>query len=52
MIALNQLIQKELEEDIIEEVEEKDLKWINPCFAIPKPGKNKWRKITDCSILN
>ncbi|KAA6380867.1 MAG: hypothetical protein EZS28_023606 [Streblomastix strix] len=26
--------------------------WINPCFAIPKKDKGKWRKITDCSLLN
>jgi hypothetical protein len=52
MIALDQLINKELEEKIVVEVQEKELSWINPCFAIPKPGTNKWRKTTDCSILN
>ncbi|KAA6380431.1 MAG: putative reverse transcriptase [Streblomastix strix] len=30
----------------------KELSWIIPCFVIPKPGSNKWRKITDCLILN
>ncbi|KAA6321879.1 MAG: putative reverse transcriptase, partial [Streblomastix strix] len=28
------------------------IKWFNPVFAIPKRGKGKWRKITDCSELN
>ncbi|KAA6372855.1 MAG: hypothetical protein EZS28_031619, partial [Streblomastix strix] len=52
MIALEELILKELREEIIEEVQKKDLRWINPCFAIPKSEKGQWRKITDCSILN
>ncbi|KAA6366112.1 MAG: putative reverse transcriptase, partial [Streblomastix strix] len=50
--ALEDLIQKELQEDIIEEVQLQDLSWVNPCFAIPKAEQGKWRKITDCSILN
>ncbi|KAA6353779.1 MAG: putative reverse transcriptase, partial [Streblomastix strix] len=52
MTALNQLINKKLEEKIIIEVQEKDLSRINPCFAILKPGTNMWRKIIGCSILN
>jgi hypothetical protein len=49
---LSRLIQKELEDGIVEEVRREDLKWINPCFAIPKQEKGKWRKITDCRTLN
>ncbi|KAA6368819.1 MAG: putative reverse transcriptase, partial [Streblomastix strix] len=52
VIALEELILKELREEIIEEVQKKDLRWINPCFAIPKSENGQWRKITDCSILN
>ncbi|KAA6360776.1 MAG: hypothetical protein EZS28_043698 [Streblomastix strix] len=52
MIALDQLINQELEEKIIIQVQEKDLSQTNPCFAIPKPGTNKLTKITNCSILN
>jgi hypothetical protein len=33
-------------------VKESQIKWFNPIFAIPKRGKGKWRKITDCSKLN
>ncbi|KAA6359387.1 MAG: putative reverse transcriptase, partial [Streblomastix strix] len=50
--ALGLLIQKELQEKIVEEVSFNQLKWINPCFAIPKKEQGKWRKITDCSLLN
>ncbi|KAA6401466.1 MAG: hypothetical protein EZS28_003000 [Streblomastix strix] len=50
--ALSLLVQQELKEQIIEEVQLKDLKWINPCIAIPKQEKGKWHKITDCRILN
>ncbi|KAA6393077.1 MAG: hypothetical protein EZS28_011395 [Streblomastix strix] len=41
-VILSQLMEKELEEQIIEEVFMEDLKWINPCFAIPKQEKGKW----------
>ncbi|KAA6360637.1 MAG: putative reverse transcriptase, partial [Streblomastix strix] len=51
-LALGKLIEKELLEDIIEEVPLNQLKWINPCFAIPKSEPGKWRKIMDCSLLN
>ncbi|KAA6367189.1 MAG: putative reverse transcriptase, partial [Streblomastix strix] len=50
--SVEDLIQKELQEDIVEEVQLQDLSWVNPCFAIPKAEQGKWRKITDCSILN
>ncbi|KAA6362607.1 MAG: hypothetical protein EZS28_041866, partial [Streblomastix strix] len=46
-LALGKLIEKELQEDIIEEVPLNQLKWINPCFAIPKSEPGKWRKIMD-----
>ncbi|KAA6401217.1 MAG: hypothetical protein EZS28_003261 [Streblomastix strix] len=49
---LETLIEKELQNKIIEEVKESQIKWFNPIFAIPKRGKGKWRKITDCSKLN
>ncbi|KAA6361793.1 MAG: putative reverse transcriptase, partial [Streblomastix strix] len=42
----------ELEEQIIEEVSQESLNWINPIFCIPKKEDHKWRKIMDCSILN
>ncbi|KAA6364619.1 MAG: hypothetical protein EZS28_039854, partial [Streblomastix strix] len=51
-VALSSIIQQELKEQVIEEVQMQDLKWINACFAILKQEKGKWRKITDCRILN
>ncbi|KAA6369594.1 MAG: putative reverse transcriptase [Streblomastix strix] len=51
-LTLYKLIEKELQEDIIEEVPLNQLKWIKPCFAIPKSEPGKWRKIMDCSLLN
>ncbi|KAA6357973.1 MAG: hypothetical protein EZS28_046500 [Streblomastix strix] len=50
--ALGLPIQKELQEKIVEEISFNQLKWINPCFAIPKKEQGKWRNITDCSLLN
>ncbi|KAA6392570.1 MAG: putative reverse transcriptase, partial [Streblomastix strix] len=50
--ALGLLTQKELQEEIVEEVSLNQPKWINPCFAIPKKDQGKQRKITDCSLLN
>jgi hypothetical protein len=52
MTVLESIINKELEDNIIKIVKKKELKWINPIFAIPKKGKGKWRKIMDCSSLN
>ncbi|KAA6367277.1 MAG: hypothetical protein EZS28_037195, partial [Streblomastix strix] len=49
---LSRLTQKELEDGIVEEVRREDLKWTNPCFAISKQEKGKWKKITDCRIHN
>ncbi|KAA6403650.1 MAG: hypothetical protein EZS28_000825 [Streblomastix strix] len=46
------IIDQELQEQIVEKVAFKDLAWVKPCFAIPKSDSGKWRKITDCSILN
>ncbi|KAA6364131.1 MAG: hypothetical protein EZS28_040343 [Streblomastix strix] len=51
MIALKELILKELREEIIEEVQKKDRRWIIHCFAISKNGNGQCRKIKDCSIL-
>ncbi|KAA6361671.1 MAG: putative reverse transcriptase [Streblomastix strix] len=51
-LALGKLIEKEFQEDIIEEVPFSQLKWINPSFAIAKSEPRKWRKIMDCSLLN
>ncbi|KAA6402423.1 MAG: hypothetical protein EZS28_002056 [Streblomastix strix] len=51
-MALGLLTQKELQQDIVEEVSFNQLRQINPCFAIPKKDKGKWRKITDCSLFN
>ncbi|KAA6373489.1 MAG: hypothetical protein EZS28_030986, partial [Streblomastix strix] len=48
----SKLIDKELHEDIIDEVPFSRLKWINPCFAILKSEPGKWRMIMDCSLLN
>ncbi|KAA6387988.1 MAG: hypothetical protein EZS28_016485 [Streblomastix strix] len=50
--ALGLLTQKQLHEEIVEEVSLNQLKWINPSFAIPKKDQGKWRKIKDCSLLN
>ncbi|KAA6312659.1 MAG: hypothetical protein EZS28_055888, partial [Streblomastix strix] len=50
--AFEDRIQKELQKDIVEEVQLQDLSWVNQFFAIPKAEQGKWRKITDCSILN
>ncbi|KAA6365103.1 MAG: putative reverse transcriptase, partial [Streblomastix strix] len=50
--ALETLILKELQENIIVEVNGNQLKWLNPIFAIPKKGKAGWRKIMDCKRLN
>ncbi|KAA6355838.1 MAG: hypothetical protein EZS28_048635, partial [Streblomastix strix] len=36
---LETLIEKELQNKIIEEVQESQIKWFNPVFAIPKRGK-------------
>lgn len=52
MTVLESIINKELEDNIIKVVKEKELKWINPIFAISKKDKGKWRKIMDCSSLN
>ncbi|KAA6361903.1 MAG: putative reverse transcriptase [Streblomastix strix] len=49
---LETLIEKELQNKIIDEVKESQIKWFNQIFAIPKRGNGKWRKITDCSELN
>ncbi|KAA6353491.1 MAG: hypothetical protein EZS28_050982 [Streblomastix strix] len=50
--ALETLILKELQENIIVEVNGNQLKWLNPIFAIPKKGKAGWRKIINCKRLN
>ncbi|KAA6375152.1 MAG: putative reverse transcriptase, partial [Streblomastix strix] len=52
LVAQEDLNQKKLQEDIVEEVLIQDLSWVSPCFAIPKAEQGKWRKITNCSILN
>ncbi|KAA6381882.1 MAG: hypothetical protein EZS28_022589 [Streblomastix strix] len=44
-LALDKLIEKELQEDIIEKVPFSQLKWINRCFAIPKIESGKWSEI-------
>ncbi|KAA6374456.1 MAG: hypothetical protein EZS28_030017, partial [Streblomastix strix] len=51
-LALGKLIDKELQENIIEEVPFSQLKWINPCFAIPKGEPGKWRKIMNYLYYN
>ncbi|KAA6377937.1 MAG: hypothetical protein EZS28_026535 [Streblomastix strix] len=48
----SRLIQKELEDGIVDEVRREDLNWINPCFALPKQEKGKWREVTDSRIVN
>ncbi|KAA6331891.1 MAG: putative reverse transcriptase, partial [Streblomastix strix] len=50
--ALETLILKELQGNIIVEVNGNQLKWLNPIFAIPKKGKAGWRKIMDSNRLN
>ncbi|KAA6387413.1 MAG: hypothetical protein EZS28_017061 [Streblomastix strix] len=52
MNAQEELERKELRKEITEEVQKKDLRWINLCFAILKSDKGQQRKITDCPILN
>ncbi|KAA6375158.1 MAG: putative reverse transcriptase, partial [Streblomastix strix] len=50
--ALSSLIETELLEEIIEEVNGRDFRWINPIFGKYKKEQKKSRKITDCSIQN
>ncbi|KAA6391008.1 MAG: hypothetical protein EZS28_013460, partial [Streblomastix strix] len=51
-LALGKLIQKEIRENIIEDESATQQKCVNPCFAIPKSVPGKWRKNTNCSLLN
>ncbi|KAA6392726.1 MAG: hypothetical protein EZS28_011744 [Streblomastix strix] len=50
--ALSNILETELREEIIDEVNERDLSWINPIFRKYKKEKKKRRKITDCQMLN
>ncbi|KAA6385362.1 MAG: hypothetical protein EZS28_019110 [Streblomastix strix] len=50
--ALSNLLEKELREEIIDEVNQRDLSWINPIFYKYRKEKKKRRKITDCLNLN
>ncbi|KAA6394108.1 MAG: putative Transposon Ty3-I Gag-Pol polyprotein [Streblomastix strix] len=50
-IAYTEKLEKELRENIIEQIHPEQAKWFNPTFVIPKRHQ-KWRKILDASSLN
>jgi hypothetical protein len=45
------LLEEEIREGIVEEVDGREVKWLNPTFLVPKKD-NKHRKILDCRELN
>jgi hypothetical protein len=45
------MLKEELEEGIVTELKEEDVKWWNHTFLIKKPN-GTWRKILDASKLN
>ncbi|KAA6358817.1 MAG: hypothetical protein EZS28_045656, partial [Streblomastix strix] len=51
-LAQGKLILQEFQQDIIEKESVSQIKWVDPCFAIPKSVSGKWRKNIDCSLLN
>jgi hypothetical protein len=52
LAVLEQLIKKELEQKVVKEVREEEVKWFNPILAVPKGKSGKWRKVVDCHLLN
>ncbi|KAA6391777.1 MAG: putative reverse transcriptase [Streblomastix strix] len=53
MTVLESLINNELQQKVIIEVKQEQLRWINLIFArSKKKGKGRWRKIMDSSELN
>jgi ribonuclease HI len=50
--AFKKLLQEELQEGIIAEIKEEEVKWFNPTFLVPKKKKGEFRKILDCKELN
>ncbi|KAH7816688.1 putative Reverse transcriptase (RNA-dependent DNA polymerase) [Monocercomonoides exilis] len=49
--AFSEMIKKQLETNIIKPIQEKDVKHLNPVFAIRKKDGG-WRQIVDCRRLN
>jgi ribonuclease HI len=50
-LAYAELLKEELQEEIVEQVDKRQLKWCNPSFLVPK-SSGGWRKIVDCRTLN
>jgi hypothetical protein len=46
------LLSEELQEGIVREISEKEVRWVNPTFLVPKGRTGKYRKILDCRALN
>jgi ribonuclease HI len=46
------LLEEEIREGVVKEIEEEEVKWVNPTFLVPKARTGKYRKILDCRLLN
>jgi ribonuclease HI len=46
------LLEEEIREGVVKEIQEEEVKWVNPTFLVPKAKSGKFRKILDCRELN
>jgi ribonuclease HI len=46
------LLEEEIREGVVKEIEEAEVRWVNPTFLVPKARTGSYRKILDCRTLN